>query len=153
MREPRAGVEACSVCGATLEEQTIKYAQVLDGRQYLFADVLVLVCSQCGEQYRSPDTGAQIQKTLSEREADEMVEVPLNRLERATAWGSQEYGAGITTWNKPAGIRPARPRSICWARMPWRERVPRRVWPRPVQRGVLGSGAPCARSVAASCSI
>ena len=58
----------CSVCGAAVKLQNIVYTQELEGKVYLVSDVPADVCSQCGEQYLSPDTVDSIQKIVERAE-------------------------------------------------------------------------------------
>lgn len=54
----------CSVCKSQLKEKKITYTQELEGKVYVVSDVPALVCSQCGEQYLSPDTVDEVQKVI-----------------------------------------------------------------------------------------
>lgn len=56
----------CSVCGVQLEDKEITYTQELDGKVYAVSNVPALVCSQCGEEYLSPDTVDEIQKVIEQ---------------------------------------------------------------------------------------
>lgn len=58
----------CSVCRAKLKQQKIIYTQELGGELFVVSDVPALVCSQCGEQYLSPDTVDEIQKVIEQGE-------------------------------------------------------------------------------------
>lgn len=58
----------CSVCKAQLTDKRITYTQELGGKVYVVSDVPALVCSQCGEQYLSPDTVDEIQKVIEQGE-------------------------------------------------------------------------------------
>lgn len=58
----------CSVCEAKLKQQKITYTQELGGKLFVVSDVPALVCSQCGEQYLSPDTVDEIQKVIEQGE-------------------------------------------------------------------------------------
>ncbi|MBK9126071.1 MAG: YgiT-type zinc finger protein [Chloroflexi bacterium] len=42
-------------CGGELIERRITHFLEVDGTRYLFENVPVLVCSQCGEKYFRPD--------------------------------------------------------------------------------------------------
>jgi len=58
----------CSVCKSTLKQKKITYTQELGGKVYVVSDVPALVCSQCGEQYLSPDTVDRIQEVIEKGE-------------------------------------------------------------------------------------
>lgn len=58
----------CSVCKAKLEEKKITYTQELEGKVYVVSDVPALVCTQCGEQYLSPETVDRIQEVIEKGE-------------------------------------------------------------------------------------
>ena len=61
-------MKKCSVCQFNLKQKEITYIQELDGKVYVVSDVPALVCSQCGEQYLSPDTVDEIQKVIEQGE-------------------------------------------------------------------------------------
>lgn len=61
-------INKCSVCKAKLEEKKITYTQELERKVYVVSDVPALVCSQCGEQYLSPDTVDEIQNVIEKGE-------------------------------------------------------------------------------------
>lgn len=58
----------CSVCKAELKEKKITYTQELGGKVYVVSDVPALVCSQCGDQYLSPDTVDEVQRVIEQGE-------------------------------------------------------------------------------------
>lgn len=61
-------MKKCSVCKAKLEEKKITYTQEIEGKVYVVSRVPALVCSQCGEQYLSPDTVDRIQDVVEKGE-------------------------------------------------------------------------------------
>lgn len=61
-------MKKCSVCKAKLEGKKITYTQELEGKVYVVSDVPALVCTQCGEQYLSPDTVDEIQNVIEKGE-------------------------------------------------------------------------------------
>lgn len=61
-------MKKCSVCKSTLKQKKITYTQELEGKAYVVSDVPALVCSQCGEQYFSPDTVDRIQQVIEQGE-------------------------------------------------------------------------------------
>lgn len=67
----------CSVCGAVVRQETIIYTQILDDKVYIVTGVPAEVCSQCGEQYLSPDTADALQSVIEGREAPETRQVPV----------------------------------------------------------------------------
>ena len=58
----------CTVCKGTLIHKKIAYTQELEGKIYVVSDVPALVCSQCGEQYLSPDIVDRIQEVIEQGE-------------------------------------------------------------------------------------
>lgn len=58
----------CSVCGAKIINKEVTYTQEFKGRIYVVSNVPALVCSQCGEQYLSPDTVDEIQNVIEQGE-------------------------------------------------------------------------------------
>jgi len=61
-------MKKCSVCEAQLKQRNITYTQELGGKVYVVSDVPALVCSQCGEQYLSPDTVDKVQEVIEKGE-------------------------------------------------------------------------------------
>lgn len=61
-------INRCSVCKGNLIYKKITYTQELEGKVYVVNDVPALVCSQCGEQYLSPETVDRIQKVIEKGE-------------------------------------------------------------------------------------
>jgi len=61
-------INKCSVCKGNLIYKKITYTQELEGKVYVVNDVPALVCSQCGEQYLSPETVDKIQKVIEKGE-------------------------------------------------------------------------------------
>ena len=61
-------ISKCSVCKGNLVQKKITYTQELEGKVYVVSDVPALVCSQCGEQYLSPDTVDKIQEVIEKGE-------------------------------------------------------------------------------------
>ncbi len=61
-------INKCSVCKGNLIHKDITYTQELEGKVYVVSDVPALVCSQCGEQYLSPETVDSIQKVIEKGE-------------------------------------------------------------------------------------
>lgn len=61
-------INKCSVCKGNLISKKITYTQELEGKVYVVSDVPALVCSQCGEQYLSPETVDEIQKVIEKGE-------------------------------------------------------------------------------------
>lgn len=61
-------MKKCSVCKGNLKEKKITYTQELEGKVYVVSAVPALVCSQCGEQYLSPNTVDEIQKVIEKGE-------------------------------------------------------------------------------------
>ena len=77
----------CSVCGARVVEKRINYTQELGGSVYIVRDVPAEVCSQCAEQYLTPDTVDRLQQLIergeSKSEAPETtIEVPVYHFPR-----------------------------------------------------------------------
>lgn len=58
----------CSVCGAQVKHQKITYTQEMGRKVYVVSDVPAQVCSQCGEQYLTPDTVDAIQDVVEQGE-------------------------------------------------------------------------------------
>jgi YgiT-type zinc finger domain-containing protein len=71
----------CSSCGAQLKETTINYTQTFEGRVYIVKGVPAQVCSQCGEQYLSPEAVDGLQELIESAAVPgtktETIEVPL----------------------------------------------------------------------------
>jgi YgiT-type zinc finger domain-containing protein len=67
MKGRNSELARCSVCNSTVRAATISYLQARDDGVYLITGVPAGVCSQCGEQYLSPDTVNTI-RSLFERE-------------------------------------------------------------------------------------
>lgn len=61
-------INRCSVCKGNLIYKKITYTQELEGKVYVVNDVPALVCSQCGEQYLSPEIVDRIQKVIEKGE-------------------------------------------------------------------------------------
>lgn len=61
-------INRCSICKGNLIYKKITYTQELEGKVYVVNDVPALVCSQCGEQYLSPETVDRIQKVIEKGE-------------------------------------------------------------------------------------
>ncbi len=61
-------MKKCSVCKGSLEQKKITYTQELEGKAYVVSDVPALVCSQCGEQYLTPDTVDRVQEVIEKGE-------------------------------------------------------------------------------------
>ena len=70
----------CSVCGAELKHQRITYTQIIDDAVYIVADVDADVCSQCGEQYLTPEMVDQIQELIESGQVQETRLVPVYRI-------------------------------------------------------------------------
>ncbi len=60
----------CSVCGAQPVKKNINFTQELDGKVYMVTGVPAEVCSQCGEEYLSPETVEVLQKLIDEGETN-----------------------------------------------------------------------------------
>lgn len=54
----------CSVCGASVKKQKIRYTQNLGDKIFIVENVEAEVCKQCGEQYLFPDTVEAIQNII-----------------------------------------------------------------------------------------
>lgn len=61
-------INRCSVCKGNLIYKKITYTQELEGKVYVVNDVPALVCSQCEEQYLSPEIVDRIQKVIEKGE-------------------------------------------------------------------------------------
>lgn len=70
----------CSACGSRLRRETITYTQTIGDKVYIVADVVADVCSQCGEQFLTPDTVDEIQALIEGGQAAETRQVPVYRL-------------------------------------------------------------------------
>jgi YgiT-type zinc finger domain-containing protein len=75
----------CSSCGAEVQKKTITYTQTIGDRVYLVTDVPAEVCSQCGEQYLSPETVDILQDMVEKRQASETRQVPVFHFPHAAA--------------------------------------------------------------------
>lgn len=73
----------CSVCQGELEERRITYTQELDGNFYIVTDVPAQVCSQCAEQYLSPETVDALQDLIERGEVQRTIHVPVFEFPRA----------------------------------------------------------------------
>ena len=76
---------SCSVCGGRLTRETITFTQTIGDNVYIVTGVGAEVCSQCGEQYLSPDTVDQIQALIEHGQAVEIRQVPVYRLPQPAA--------------------------------------------------------------------
>lgn len=57
-------VKKCSICGGKILQKKITYTQAIGEKIFIVSDVPAEVCSQCGEQYLTPDTVDAIQEAL-----------------------------------------------------------------------------------------
>jgi len=68
---------SCSVCGATLEKKTITYTQPIGDTVYLVTGVPAEVCTQCGEEYLTPETVDALQEITHTGKVAKTLEVPV----------------------------------------------------------------------------
>jgi YgiT-type zinc finger domain-containing protein len=56
----------CTICGGTLERQSITHQQPWGSELYEFENVPALVCRQCGEVYLEAEVGQLIDKIIQQ---------------------------------------------------------------------------------------
>lgn len=68
----------CSVCEGKLKTEKITYTQEVNGKFFIVENVTAEVCSQCGEEYLSPETVEIIRKLIeSKKKPLKTQEVPV----------------------------------------------------------------------------
>ena len=66
--------QLCSVCGGRLEAQRVTRLQKYEGHWFIIENVPALVCTQCGEQYFTPDAHDLVVELVSRGQAPQRIE-------------------------------------------------------------------------------
>lgn len=68
----------CSFCSGEVSEKLIELDYRYRGKLYVFRDVPVGVCHQCGEKYLKAEVAKSIEKDIKDQQKwDDMIEVPV----------------------------------------------------------------------------
>ncbi|MDY0082616.1 MAG: type II toxin-antitoxin system MqsA family antitoxin [Ignavibacteriaceae bacterium] len=75
----------CSFCGGEVKEKLIELDYRYKGKLYVFRNVPVGVCQQCGEKYLKAEVAKSIEKDIKHRQKwDETIEVPVRIFRQVT---------------------------------------------------------------------
>ncbi len=73
----------CFYCGGSVEEKPAPREIRWQGKLYIFENVPMGVCTQCGEKYIKPEVAKSIDQLLQEqKQPSKTIEVPVYQYER-----------------------------------------------------------------------
>ncbi len=76
----------CSFCGGEVKADSVELDYRVKGKLYIFQNVPVGVCQQCGEKYLTAETSKKIEKRIQNKQNwNQTISVPVdNFLKKAT---------------------------------------------------------------------
>jgi YgiT-type zinc finger domain-containing protein len=76
----------CSFCGGEVKEELVELDYRYKGKLYVFRNVPVGVCQQCGEKYLKADVAKAIEKDIkTKKKWEETMAVPVKTFRKAIA--------------------------------------------------------------------
>jgi YgiT-type zinc finger domain-containing protein len=76
----------CSFCGGEVKEELVELDYRYEGKLYVFRNVPVGVCQQCGERYLKADVAKAIEKDIkTKKKWEETMNVPVKTFRKAIA--------------------------------------------------------------------